>query len=84
MKTAMQDAIDTLNQNPNTYISKEDTIRLLTVVGLEKERQQIIDAHRQGAMDENHYHDHQLSLMPSQSEDYYNDIINQNHAQSKL
>ena len=38
MKTAMQEIIDTLRQNPNEYISKEDTLRLLEMVGLEKER----------------------------------------------
>jgi len=43
MKTAIQNIIDTLSQNPNEFISKENTIILLTM-GLYDEKQQIFDA----------------------------------------
>ena len=42
METVIQEIINTLEQNKNELISKDDTIRLLTVIGLEKEKKQFI------------------------------------------
>lgn len=63
-KTAITQMVDILHQNPNEYISKEDTIRLLLVNGKRIEQEQIVEAASEGCYEE--------SSTQIDGEDYYN------------
>jgi len=76
MKTAMQELEEKLKDNLKWIIMNADyeLMDKLFIKGLEKEKEQILDAHLNGQQD----HHFSLESRMAESEDYYNQTYNQN------
>lgn len=78
MKTALQELIDELRDYKRTTFSDKLVVTYWIVIAeklLEKEKQQIIDAHFEGWSDAYDYLKDDFSA-PRQAEDYYNETYN--------
>jgi hypothetical protein len=74
MKTAMQELIDDLKTKDGIIILDKVFMQKY----LEKEKEQIIDAYKQGCGYEYEYIDNESLTFKEQAEEYYNQTYNQN------